>query len=169
MRKFIRKAGWLLLFSFISGIAFGASTVGFPPFYLGMSLPEVEEILGKPETMMPTPDTTRMVYSYGKIGLILSFDARNVTSNEDFKLLTIMITKRNKYPTRKGIKVGDPFSKVKKLYGKPIIISTPYDVKDFCYDVENASLTFSKFKNKETVWMILLDGEKTCSERNNQG
>lgn len=153
----------LVVFGEIS-VSFADSSVGFPPFYLGMSLPEVEDILGKPDTMLPNMDSTRMVYFYKDSGLMFSFDARNVISNEDFKLLVIGITKRGEYATRKGIKAGDSKSVVKKLYGKPSRTFTKMGYSHLCYDVAEASLDFAAFIGKSKIDVITLDGTKQCSE-----
>lgn len=147
-------------------LLFADSNVGFPPFYLGMSLPEVEDILGKPDTMLPSMDSSRMNYFYKENGLAFSFDAWDVTSNEDFKLLSIIIMKRSEYGTRKGIKAGDPMSVVKKLYGKPSRTFTKMGYSHLCYDVAEASLDFAIFKGKSKIDMIMLDATKQCSEEN---
>ncbi len=163
MRK-IRKRFYVVFLLFLIRASFANANVGIPPFYLGMSLPEVEDILGKPDSMLPSIDSTRMNYFYKDIGIAFSFDARDVYSNEDFKLLLITIMKRGEYATRKGIKVGDSMSTVKKLYGKPSRAFTKMGYKQLCYDVGEASLNFLIFEGKSKIDMIALDGTKQCSE-----
>lgn len=124
-------------------------TVGFGSVRFGMTIKEVKDILGKPdseetESLGNDPDDVSTELIYDELGLSLSFDKM-----EGFKLVDIMTEEDSQFTLGDNIKLGDSLADVRKAaseadYG-------PFEELDVEDDLEDDDLSPEELENAKQL------------------